>query len=89
MGRLVEETGPQGFPGRGRPGFWGGCENLGRARATSLYLRRGQLVPGGRGIQVSLAIPEEGEEKKPPKQVKQTQAPFLGKGCRLCKCLWL
>lgn len=43
---------------------------------TSLYLRPGQLVPGGRGIQVSLAIPEKKEGKPLANSLSKIRSPF-------------
>lgn len=76
VGRVNRGTRSLGVSWRRGPGFWGVCKNLGRARTVSLYLHRGQLVPGGRGSQVSLALPEGRKEKTPPKQCKQNQARF-------------
>lgn len=45
--------------------LWGGLWSPGRAPTASLYSRPGPLVPGGRGIQASLGVPEEREEETP------------------------
>ena len=51
----------------------------------SLYSRPGPLVPGGRGIQVSLGVPEEKEEKTPATVEAERPRPSTTAGFSLCK----
>lgn len=71
-----------GLPWPRGTGLLGGTVRTWAEPTPCLYLRRGRLVPGGRGSQVSLAIPEEREEKTPPDQFEQNQA--RGPGHELC-----